>query len=338
MTHWLFLRAAHASILVVLMVWAPRLVSAQDRYGQTDAPRAPGLINELPRYGGLRKTPEQLAADERFLAEALKKYGSPQAAMQAHVNFGWHYLTTGHAPTAIKRFNQAWLLDSTAADVYYGFSGYLRQQGQSQQADHFMQLGQRHDIDRKGILRYYGSLAIGKEAKRDYAGAIALYTQIVQHDENNLFANTKLGYWYMQRQDTSRASHYLGRAIALNPQDSVSYLNRGWLRYGQKHYAGDVADFTAAIRINPHYISAYANRALAYHDSGNYPAAIADWQSCLQLVPVRDKGQFYRLIGTAKLRNNDKTGACEALAEALRWGDEPTGEKEVRRLIKSTCR
>ena len=69
--------------------------------------RAPDRINERPRYGRLAKTAAQLEADEQFIAQALRTYGTAQAAMQAHVNFGWHYLATNHAPTAIKRFNQA---------------------------------------------------------------------------------------------------------------------------------------------------------------------------------------------------------------------------------------
>ncbi len=248
-----------------------------------------------------------LATDERFVAEALRKYSSPQAAMQAHVNFGWHYLATGHTPTAIKRFNQAWLLDSTAADVYYGFSAYLRQLNRPTEAAQYEQMAQRRDKNNVARVQYLASLAYGQSLRRDYASAIATNEQILALDPNNAFSYSRIGFWLMQ-QDTARAN-----------------------------YAAAVADFTAAIHINPHFISAYANRALAYHDNGNYPAAIADWQSCLTLVPGRDKGQFYRLIGMAKLRTNDKPGACEALAEALRWGDAPATEKEMRRLVKTNC-
>jgi tetratricopeptide (TPR) repeat protein len=322
--------------LSALTGWAQTGAAQTGRYAQTDALRADNRINELPRYGGLRKTPEQLAADEQFVAVSLAKYGSPQAAMQAHVNFGWHYLATGHAPTAIKRFNQAWLLDSTAADVYYGFSAYLRQQSQVAEAARYEQMAQRRDKNNVARLQYLASLAYGQSLRRDYAGAIATNEQILALDPNNAFAYSRTGFWLM-RQDTARAGQYLSRAVALNPQDSVSYLNRGWLRYGQQQYARAAADFTEALRLNPHYISAYANRALAYHDSGNYPAAIADWQHCLTLVPARDQGQFYRLIGMARLRLNDKPGACEALAEALRWGDAPATEKELRRVMKANC-
>ncbi|AII53782.1 hypothetical protein N008_17595 [Hymenobacter sp. APR13] len=316
--------------------WAQTGAAQTGRYAQTDALRADNRINELPRYGGLRKTPEQLAADEQFVAVSLAKYGSPQAAMQAHVNFGWHYLATGHAPTAIKRFNQAWLLDSTAADVYYGFSAYLRQQGQLEQAEHYVELGQRHDIDHKGIVRYYGSLAMGKEAKRDYGGAIALYHQIVQQDADNAFANKKLGYWYME-QDTARANVYLSRAVVLDPHDSVSYLNRGWLRYKQKHYDMAVDDYSQAVQINPHYLAAYSNRALAHLAAKDSAAANADWQRGLQLVAPREKGSYYMFMAQSKQEAGDRPGACAAWHEALRWGLEPDQIRQARRSMKAVC-
>jgi len=308
------------------------------RYLESDALRAKDRINERPRYGGLTKTAAQLEADEQFIAQSLRTYGTAQAAMQAHVNFGWHYLATDHAPTAIKRFNQAWLLDSTVADVYYGFSAYLRQQGQPEEAERFMQLGKRHDKGNEALLKYYASQAYNQSLQRDYPGAIATNEKILALAPTNAFAHGRTGYWYLLRQDTARAGQYLSRAVQLNPQDSVSYLNRGWLRYGQKQYPKAVADFTQAIRINGHYISAYANRALANTDAGNHAAAITDLKQCLALVPSRDKGQFYYLLAQAQLKTNDSSGACEALRQALEWSYTPAAEKDIKRLMKSTCR
>jgi tetratricopeptide (TPR) repeat protein len=333
----------HLVILLILSLGTFGYLAAEAQtrsgtYAPSDALRAPNGINERPRYGGLVKTPAQLAADKDFIVQALERYGNAQAAMEAHVNFGWHYLATGHVPTAVKRFNQAWLLDSTAADVYYGFSAYLRQENQPAEAARYEQLARRHDTGNAGLLKYYASLAYGQSVRQDYAGAIATTEQILALDANNASANGRIGYWFMQQQDTARAGHYLSRAVALNPQDSVAYLNRGWVRYGQKRYPQAVADFTQAIRINPRYISAYANRARTYSDAGNHAAAIADWQTCLQLVSPRDKTQFYFLIGEAKLKTNDPTGACEAWREALKWAYTPAAEKEIRRAMKGNCR
>lgn len=325
-------------LLLQLASKAQNTATSTPRYLETDALRAKDRSNEQPRYAGLTKTAAYLEADEQFLAQALRTYGTAQAAMQAHVNFGWHYLATNQAPTAIKRFNQAWLLDSTAADVYYGFSAYLRQQGQPEEAEQFRQLGQRHDKGNEALLKYYASQAYVQSVRRDYPGAIATNEKILALAPTNAFAHSRNGYWYLLQQDTARAGQYLSRAVQLNPQDSVSYLNRGWLRYGQKQYAKAVADFTQAIRINAHYVSAYANRALANTDAGNHAAASTDLQQCVALVSPSDKGQFYYLLAQARLKSNDANGACEAFWQALHWGKTSATEKDIKRLMKSACR
>ncbi|MGY2134382.1 hypothetical protein ACW9KT_19285 [Hymenobacter sp. HD11105] len=328
------------SVLLLLQLAAQAQTTPNSKleYLETDALRAKDRINERPRYGGLIKTAAQREADELFIAQSLREYGTSQAARQAHVDFGWHYLATNHAPTAIKRFNQAWLLDSTAAEVYYGFSAYLQQQGQTKEAEQFLRLGQRYDKGNEALLQYYASQAYNQSLRRDYPGAIATNEKLLALDPTNAFAHGRTGYWYLLQQDTARASQYLSRAVQLDPQDSVSYLNRGWLRYGQQQYPQAVADFTQAIRLNAHYIGAYANRALAHTAAGNHAAALVDLQHCLELVPPRDKGQFYHYIAQARLKTNDASGACEALRQAQHWGGTPAMEKEIKRLLKSACR
>ena len=201
-----------------------------------------------------------------------------------------------------------------------------------------MQLGNRHDKGNEALLKYYASQAYNQSLQRDYPGAITTNEKFLALAPTNAFAHGRTGYWYLLQQDTARAGQYLSRAVQLNPQDSVSYLNRGWLRYGQKQYPKSVADFTQAIHINAHYISAYANRALANTDAGNHAAAIADLQQCIELGPPSDKSQFYYLMAQARLKANDSSGACEALRQALKWGETMATEKDIKRLMKSACR
>ncbi|RSK39590.1 tetratricopeptide repeat protein [Hymenobacter perfusus] len=324
-------------LLWILFFLSPSLTWAQAPPTPQQLAQARGTSNEVPMFGGQPKTPEQRAADQQFIATALQQHGTAQAAAHVYTNFGWGYLQQGSPVVAIKRFNQAWLLDSTLADVYYGFSAW-QQPTNPTEAERLRRLGQRHDANNQALIRYYSSLAYGQSLRRDYAGALATNAQILALDAHHAFANGRAGFWYMQQQDTARATDYLTRAIQLNPRDSVAFLNRGWVRYGQKRYTAAIADFTAAARISPRYITAYANRALANTEAGNYAAAVADNEQCLQLVPPRDKGQFYRTIGMLKLWLHDTAGACTAFSQALNWGDTPAAEREIRKLQKENCR
>jgi uncharacterized membrane protein/Flp pilus assembly protein TadD len=62
-------------------------------------------INELPMYGGQHNPTVE-----------TNKENSKSAAI-----LGWKYYYSGNLDTAIKRFNQAWMLDRENADAFYGF-------------------------------------------------------------------------------------------------------------------------------------------------------------------------------------------------------------------------
>ncbi|MBP5441127.1 MAG: hypothetical protein J6Y14_09535 [Fibrobacter sp.] len=86
--------------------------------GCASAPRQRS-INEIPEYGNQPKSPEMLQADQQFLN---KVQGKEQEAFEHLMNVGWSFFQRGDIGTAIKRFNQAWLIDSTRYESYWGFA------------------------------------------------------------------------------------------------------------------------------------------------------------------------------------------------------------------------
>jgi Tfp pilus assembly protein PilF len=80
-------------------------------------------LNEQPMFGGQPKTPEMLAADQQLFA-STEKFGYTRAqGSDKSVQLGWQYLFQKHdIATAMKRFNQAWLLDPDNGDVFHGFA------------------------------------------------------------------------------------------------------------------------------------------------------------------------------------------------------------------------
>lgn len=77
-------------------------------------------------YGGFAKTPEMLAADEKFLSDIrqiIQKDGRTMAQVSDHfVTRGWEAHARRDFATAMKRFNQAWLVDADNGDAYHGFA------------------------------------------------------------------------------------------------------------------------------------------------------------------------------------------------------------------------
>lgn len=71
-------------------------------------------VNTLPMYGGMDKT--------ESINEFKKTLGDQRFADSKHaVELGWQYYNKKDFDTAMKRFNQAWMLDQENPDVYWGF-------------------------------------------------------------------------------------------------------------------------------------------------------------------------------------------------------------------------
>ncbi|MFV0470159.1 MAG: tetratricopeptide repeat protein [Dysgonomonas sp.] len=77
-------------------------------------------INLLPLYGNIEKCEEQKLADKKFLIACDSIYPSRKNAAEDYVRIAWDYADRDDVDNATKRFNQAYLLDSLNADVYWG--------------------------------------------------------------------------------------------------------------------------------------------------------------------------------------------------------------------------
>jgi len=78
-------------------------------------------MNLQPEYGGMPKTKEMKTADNAFIALALKADTTPQNASQHLIRLGFSYLYSGDFETAMKRFNQAWLLNPKNENAFWGY-------------------------------------------------------------------------------------------------------------------------------------------------------------------------------------------------------------------------
>jgi tetratricopeptide (TPR) repeat protein len=74
-------------------------------------------------------------------------------------------------------------------------------------------------------------------------------------------------------------------AIALNPRDAVSYINRGFEYLQKGDYARSVGDYSKAIALDSRRPDAYQGRAWAYLRSGKASEALPDAERSLQIKP-----------------------------------------------------
>jgi Tfp pilus assembly protein PilF len=88
-------------------------------------------VDEVPMYGGIdrSKFPELIEADEQFISGVTEAFGSREKASQLWVEQGFKFYNEDKLGMAMRRFNQAWLLNPENSEVFAGFGSVLHDQG-----------------------------------------------------------------------------------------------------------------------------------------------------------------------------------------------------------------
>ncbi len=69
-------------------------------------------LNLLPKYGSMAKTASQIESDNQFIQSIDKYYQGDRKKGASDVSKrAWSLLREGKSQDAMRRFNQAWLLD-----------------------------------------------------------------------------------------------------------------------------------------------------------------------------------------------------------------------------------
>jgi len=121
-------------------------------------------INELPMYGHIQKTADQKRADKRYIKYMTEGGRSREAAADYAARDGWNMFYRRDCSTAIKRFNQAWLLDPKNRPALWGFAVISMDRGQIEEA----------------IRYYWMAIESGPEdpsLQRDYENALKMLEQ-----------------------------------------------------------------------------------------------------------------------------------------------------------------
>lgn len=95
--------------------------------------------NLLPKYGPQPKNEAQRAADQKFLASVDAEYKGDRKKAGGEIALrGWQLLRQGNPQDAMRRFNQAWLLDAGNGTALWGMA--VVQMGAPGKTDEAMRL------------------------------------------------------------------------------------------------------------------------------------------------------------------------------------------------------
>ncbi|UCC95575.1 MAG: tetratricopeptide repeat protein, partial [Candidatus Omnitrophota bacterium] len=138
--------------------------------------------NEQPMYGNIPRTAYEQKVDEQFINTVVKQFGSRKTAAKKHIEFAWHYYHNGDSRTAMKRFNQAWLLDPNNAEVYFGFGLLMSEQ---KRPDEAIDLYTKAIQLNPNYAKAYHNRALDYCRKGDFNQGISDFSKAIKNEPNN---------------------------------------------------------------------------------------------------------------------------------------------------------
>lgn len=186
--------------------------------GKNDCPSG---INTLPMYGGAVKCAEQLQIDSDFLEECDKKFESIEVAAIHHVDLAWGYFYKDQLDKAMTRLNQAWLLDSLNADIYWGYGNVLGKQQKFEESVKYLEKSLKMNPENPKVWisasTSYGQLFYRSKDVDQLNRTIDYLKKSISLDPTNAqaFAQLTASYTYFTQTDSARK--YLAIADQLDP-------------------------------------------------------------------------------------------------------------------------
>lgn len=179
-------------------------------------------LDLIPMYGDSERCKAQVDLENKFIKSCKMQYNTRDEACREMVRFGWKHYAKGDLDTAMRRFNQAWLLDSLNADIYWGFGMILTDRGSFSEAVSYynraLQIDPRKSTVRNALALNYEALfdkshdtiylqSAINEMKKTLADSIPNYYRLLAHlyekkgsaDSSNLYSDEAKFLTYRER-------------------------------------------------------------------------------------------------------------------------------------------
>lgn len=193
----------------------------------------------LPKYGTDEKTEREKKADEKFI-KTMMNYalfrGERRIASDYFIKQGWSFLRKGHFETAMFRFNQAYLLDSTNGDIYWGYGGFFYKIGYYEKAKEQYEEGLKLDPENTNLLTDFGSYYlnqyyVSQSSDKEYAFAqlengIKYLLKSYELNSGNPKTLFNLSVCFFNMGDCKNAWRYHDEYNALNEKDMPAKYTR----------------------------------------------------------------------------------------------------------------
>lgn len=151
--------------------------------------------------------------------------------------------------------------------------------------------------------------------KGDWKEAIADYTQVLAIDPQSSIAYNDRGIAWESKGDLDKAIKDYTQALTIDPQMAVAYNGRGNAKAAKSDLDGAIADFTQAVHLDPTLAVAYESRGNTKTARDDLEGAIADFTQAISIDP--NLASAYSDRGFARQANGNLDGAITDYTQAL---------------------
>ena len=206
-------------ILFIAMFFASMICAAQQVTYKEFQEEAKTEINLRPEYGNLKKSTDYDSADKTFINNALQEDGTPRKASEHLVQLGFKYLYQSDLKTAMRRFNQAWLLDPTNENSFWGFGAVYFMFDDKEEALKQLKKGLSINPKNSKLLTDEATINMAyyqvNQDKHYLLTAIELFNQSYQIDSQNQNTLFKLSAAYFYNKDCINAWKFYDECMKL---------------------------------------------------------------------------------------------------------------------------
>jgi Tfp pilus assembly protein PilF len=175
-------------------------------------------VNEQPFFGFAAKSPEEKAADEKFVDAIVGATGSREKAFDETTLRGWRAINTGKIKEAAVRFNQAFLISPEQSRVYHGFAVIAQARfNDLDAADELFMIALNRPNPVKALKADYGRFLLVAKRPRD---AQSVLEQAVKEAPDFGDAWTNLAWARFQNGDAAAACAAAEEAAKHRPSNN----------------------------------------------------------------------------------------------------------------------
>lgn len=162
--------------------------------------------------------------------------------------------------------------------------------------------------------------ASSKAKQGDYAGAIALFGQLIDRNPTNAVDYNNRGLMYLRNGQRELAIADYNKALELNPELDSAYNNRANYYVSVGQIAEALEDYEQALDLNPANVRTWINQAITFRELGLYDLALENLDMGLILGGLEDhiyaeRGRTYHLRGDWNCAISDYQRAFSQLSQ-----------------------